>query len=71
MKKEAIVTMQRAEIPLDKEPVILLTELKAPAIVFLIKEEAPFMMPKPPSNGPLTNPSAGFVMRSDMPVEIF
>jgi len=53
-------SMQRDEIPLESDPVILLTELNAPAMVFLISEEAPCMMPKPPSRGPLTNPSAGF-----------
>lgn len=63
--------MHNAEIPLDKEPVILLTELKAPAIVFLISEEAPYMIPKPPSSGPLTKPSAGLVKRSVTPVEMF
>lgn len=52
--------MQRDDIPLDSDPVILLTELNAPAMVFLINEEAPYMIPNPPSRGPLTNPSAGF-----------
>jgi len=52
--------MQRDEIPLESDPVILLTELNAPAMVFLINEEAPCMIPNPPSRGPLTNPSAGF-----------
>lgn len=68
---DAQITMHRAEIPLEREPVILFTELKAPAIVFLMREEAPYMMPRPPSRGPLTKPSAGFVIRSCIPVEMF
>lgn len=63
--------MHRDDIPLDSEPVILFTELNAPAIVFLIKEEAPCIIPRPPSKGPFTKPSAGFVKRSVTPVEIF
>lgn len=63
--------MHKTEIPLDKEPVILLTEFKAPVIVFFIRELAPSIIPRPPSKGPLTKPSAGFVNKSVTPVDIF
>jgi hypothetical protein len=62
--------MQRVVRPPETAPVILLTEFKAPAIVFLIKDPAPFIIPKPPSNGPLTKPSFGLSNRSVNPVEI-
>jgi hypothetical protein len=64
-------SIHSAEIPLDIEPVILLTELKAPAIVFLSKEPAPYAIPNPPSKGPLAKPSAGFSTKSITPVDIF
>ena len=63
--------MHNAEIPLDSEPVILLTELNAPAIVFFNREPAPWAIPKPPSKGPFAKPSAGFSTKSITPVDIF
>jgi hypothetical protein len=63
--------MHREEIPLDRDPVILLNEFKAPAMVFFKSDEAPPIIPNPPSSGPLTKPSAGFIIRSATPVEIF
>lgn len=63
--------MHKNDTPLDREPAILFTEFNAPAIVFFIRDEAPSIIPNPPSKGPLINPSAGFVIRSVIPVEIF
>ena len=54
--------------PID--PVILLIVFKLPAKVFLTKDPAPYIIPKPPSNGPLMNPSAGLVIRSYNPEPI-
>ncbi len=62
--------MQRVVNPPETAPVILLTEFNAPAIVFLIKDPAPFMIPNPPSKGPFTNPSFGLSNKSVKPVEI-
>lgn len=47
-------------MPFERDPVILFTELNAPAIVFFINEDAPSNIPNPPSKGPFTKPSAGF-----------
>ena len=44
--------MHKAEMPVDKLPVILFTLLNAPAIVFFNKLPAPLTIPKPPSKGP-------------------
>ena len=41
-----------------------------PLTVFLNKDPTPCTIPNPPSNGPLTNPSAGFVIRSENPSPI-
>jgi hypothetical protein len=62
--------MESEAIPLLTEPVILLTELKAPAMVCVTSEPAPYTNPKPPSSGPLVNPSTGRSMRSVIPVEM-
>ena len=58
----------KVAIPVPTAPVILETELKAPYSVLVTKLEAPFMIPNPPSKGPLTNPSAGFSNKSLTPV---
>lgn len=57
--------------PYPKLPVILFTVFKLPAKVFLKSDPAPYITPNPPSNGPLTNPSFGFYIRSSSPVPIF
>ena len=51
-------------------PVILLTELNAPAIVWVTNDPAPYTNPNPPSNGPLVNPSTGLSIKSVTPVDM-
>lgn len=50
--------------PEPKDPVILSTEFKLPAKVFFNNDPAPFNTPNPPSKGPFTNPSLGFLYKS-------
>ena len=62
--------MHKVASPPPRAPVILLTEPKAPVIVFFIKLPAPSPIPTIPSKGPYANPSAGFENKSEKPVEI-
>lgn len=62
--------MHKCVIPVENDPANLLTELKVPAITFLIKLAVPSANPMPPSRGPWTNPSIGFSMKSWTPVAI-
>lgn len=52
-------------------PVILLTELKVPDTTPFVKDPTPLTKPKPPSNGPWTNPSYGISNKSWKPSYTF
>ena len=54
-------------MPVPRLPVIFPRVLKVPDTVFLNRLPTPYTMPRPPSKGPLTKPSAGFMTRSCMP----
>lgn len=56
--------MQRWAIPVENEPVILLTELNVPAAIPLIRLDVPSTNPRPASIGPWTIPSFGLLMNS-------
>ncbi len=57
--------------PDPKDPVILFNVFNEPDKVFFIKEPAPYKIPKPPSNGPFTNPSCGLFIKSYKPEPMF